>query len=346
MSLSESESAAPTPEGKGSWRLGMVGLGHVSDPQLEALAEVPELRLLAACDLDAGKAGKLPPGVAFFQHPEEMFREETLDAVLVSTPNDQHVPVAREALRLGLDVLLEKPATPSLSEFDELAQLSLGAGPLLVVAFHAAFGREVLWFLEASSEHLRSQLGPLEGFRCGFHDPYVVGGSLLPAARSLGGSWFDSGINALSVVARIVDPERIVLDKSLMTRVAAPDQRVVQGSVHLRFPREDRRTGRGIIDTNWTLGLSCKITELFYADRDVVLHHSRQQVLLREHSGATAVVADFSGERARMTAHYVGVFRDFARRLETRQDNLAHARFLHALLFAADTAPSGSAPCR
>jgi predicted dehydrogenase len=52
------------------------------------------------------------------------------DLVVVTTPNDRHVPLARAALDAGMPVVVDKPVAPTAAE-----ALSLAGGPL-VVPFH------------------------------------------------------------------------------------------------------------------------------------------------------------------------------------------------------------------
>jgi len=182
----------------------IIGLGNVADFQIKALLLSEELQLVAACDIDPDKKTKLPQDVLFYTDSEDLLRNTEVDAVLVSTPHNQHFPVARLALLSGKDVLLEKPATSTLGEFDELVTLARSKERLLVIAFHAAFAMDLQWFQEAYASMLSTELGPLTGFNCGFYDPYIEDSNLRTGAVNLVGSWTDSGINALSVIGQLM----------------------------------------------------------------------------------------------------------------------------------------------
>jgi D-galactose 1-dehydrogenase len=319
-------------------KLAIVGLGHAAGHQLAALERVAGFEIAAVCDTDPATRSAAPSGVPFFSSSGELCANAHLDAAVVAVPPSEHYEIARRLLYAGVDVLLEKPATQSLGEFDELAAIARERGRTLVVAFHAAFGLDVQWFADRYAADLRHSLGPLTGFHCAFYDPYVANGVVAARARALGGSWFDSGINALSVVERFVPAERIELDSAAITRVPQIDVGELHGSVLLRFPvAHEDSAGRGAIETNWTLGLDSKVTRLYFGDAraEIVLHHSDQRVLAVNGTGAATVLADLSPAGPRLVNHYVGVFEDFAARLRSRDDNLEAARELHGLLLDA-----------
>ena len=54
----------------------------------------------------------------------ELFRDATIDAVDICTPNAQHFAMAKEALETGKHVLCEKPLTTTVAEAEELVALA------------------------------------------------------------------------------------------------------------------------------------------------------------------------------------------------------------------------------
>ena len=311
------------------FRLGLIGLGNVAVHQIAALAEVPDCFALAAvCDTDKSLS-PLAPAAPFFAKADELARSGLVDAVMVSVPLHLHADVAKLVLQSGVPVLLEKPATETIAEFDALTALADERGTLLHSAFHMSFGKELEWYLAWRGKADRNH-GPLTGIRSGFFDPYVIKGRLAPRVSSLGGSWVDSGINALSVIDRLVGEIRV--EGLRRTRVASIPCREIQATMDYSFGVGSG--GIGVIDTNWTLGRDQKITTLFFASGAgwIELDHSKQQV--REiWGGATSMLCDFAPTSHRMVSHYVGVFRDFALAMRSRGDNRAKGRrLLSALL--------------
>lgn len=318
-------------------RIGLVGLGHVAGDQLKALQQLPSFfKIVGICDANPQKQAQIQDDVPFFTDIDDLLKSVEMDVVLVSAPVDSHFEITKIILESGRNVLLEKPATSNLDEFNVLVEISQRKNLLFVVAFHAAFAKELLWFLEFKNRH-SEKLGPLTGFRCAFYDPYVKNGILLPEAYSLGGSWFDSGINALSVIGRLVNIDSLKIEEVILTRLPQYNCEI-QGTVHFIFSPEDSlKTGRGSIDTNWTTGLNYKATHLYfgYSGNEVILQHSRQKVLLVNKKGEITTIADCSENRSRLVNHYMEVFRDFYSRITTRENNLDYALKLHVILFSA-----------
>lgn len=83
--------------------------------QLAAIADPEPSRRAAFATLVGAEPELLDDGVA-------MIRERALDAVVVATPNDQHVPYAVEAMRHGLPLLLEKPVATTTEDLAALWQ--------------------------------------------------------------------------------------------------------------------------------------------------------------------------------------------------------------------------------
>jgi predicted dehydrogenase len=230
-------------------RIGLVGLGHVTEYQLEALLQLPAFKIVGVCDTNPQKA-QIKGNIPFFTNIRDFLKSVETDIVLVSTPVNSHFEVAKIVLESGRNVLIEKPATSNLNEFNELVEISHRNNTLLTVAFHAAFAKDLLWFLKSRKRPLYERLGPITGFRCTFYDPYIENGILLPRANSLNGSWIDGGINALSVIGQIVDIDSLRIEEAVSTRLPQYNYEI-QSTVHFVFsPENSLKTGRGSIDTN------------------------------------------------------------------------------------------------
>lgn len=322
-------------------KLALVGLGHIARYQLEALAQVEEVHLVAAHDLEPERAAILPDGVVFFSELDDLLSEGGADLIMVSTPNITHYGLGKQVLESGAALLLEKPCCNTEEELDDLVEIAARAGQFFAVALHAAYARDLLWYLERVALG-EMDFGPLTSFYAGFFDPYYQKGEIVLDARGLGGSWFDSGINALSVIGRLIPPAELQLIEGRMTTIDSLDCSEVQGSATFRYPHEGF-TGHGIIDTNWTLGLNRKTTRLYYGatNTEIILHHSKESIFVNR-DGRRVLGRSFQGEYPRLTNHYANLFRDVAARFSRGEDNSEHAAALHRLLFAASSGvPAG-----
>ena len=316
------------------YSVGIVGLGHVAGHHKAAIEGSDAFRLVAVCDPDESRFEGFAPGVACFTDIGGLLQAPSVDVVVVASPNRMHVRHGMDAMAAGKWVVMEKPLAESRADFERFAARRTELDGRCTLALHSAFGLDVDWFCRSMAEERLPPL-TLSSFHAGFYDPYFEEGLLLDRASSLGGSWLDSGINALSVVCRLVSPERLSVTDSRMTRLAAAGCREVQGTVEFEFTR-DGSHGSGTIDTNWTLGRNSKITRLGCTDgREYVLDHTAQAVLLRE-SGEERVLFTCDNGLPRLTNHYIGVFADLARQLRAGQDNFSYCQRLHSLFFEAE----------
>ena len=120
--------------------VGMIGVGRqvVAYNMRQLLAE-PDCQVVALCDVDKwrlevtnervanayggkGHCGKVGE-VSRYTDFREVLARDDIDAVMISTPDHWHVPIAVAALKAGKDVALEKPITRSIAEGRLLSDL-------------------------------------------------------------------------------------------------------------------------------------------------------------------------------------------------------------------------------
>ena len=97
-------------------RLGIIGLGNMGASHAKKIfdGECPEIVLTAVCDIDLTKKDwakeNLDESVAFFSDAKEMYKSGLIDAVIVAIPHYDHPGYAMDAMKVGLHVMVEKPA--------------------------------------------------------------------------------------------------------------------------------------------------------------------------------------------------------------------------------------------
>ena len=316
-------------------RLGVIGLGTIFSVQAQALARLEELyRVTAVCDVLPEKrrlfekqtAGALPgEAPSVYRDSEDVFSDPHVDAVLIATPPATHYALAMEGLRHGKHLLLEKPAVLAMEQLDALYAAAEARHRILHIAYHASFARDLAWFLSHSDG---LALGEITQIECGFYDPYMESGRILPGKIPLGGCFIDSGVNALSVCARLTDLSGYRLTgKNVLTSPEAED--LVYHADHT-FEKDGCRI---LLHTGWDLGLNRKTTTLSFSgtDRKLLLDHSRQSAVLLHGAERTTLYRYDKTER--LLTHYLGVFRDFDRAYRRSQSNKDASLLIHRLLF-------------
>ncbi len=104
----------------------VIGAGTVSENHLSGLAKNPKTELVAICDLDEELARKKARSYdikAYFDL-DEMLHNEPLDWVHVCTPPQTHLAVATPVLEAKIPVLIEKPVTETIEDFETLVSIS------------------------------------------------------------------------------------------------------------------------------------------------------------------------------------------------------------------------------
>ncbi len=111
-------------------RVGIVGAGYIASWHAGAVAAVKEAVLTGIADPDGGAASALAAahGARAFGTLAEMAAAGVCDAVYILTPPDLHHALAREALGLGLHVLVEKPVALTAAETRGIAEAAQAAG--------------------------------------------------------------------------------------------------------------------------------------------------------------------------------------------------------------------------
>ncbi|MCQ2430796.1 MAG: Gfo/Idh/MocA family oxidoreductase [Clostridia bacterium] len=124
-------------------RVGIIGTGWIAGAHIDSYKRMPDVEIVAGCDLIPGKAAKFfkdngVEGVKTdYASHKEMLDDESLklDAVSICTYNRQHAIPAIYALQKGVNVMLEKPFTVTLDEAIEVMKAEKASGKVLSIGF-------------------------------------------------------------------------------------------------------------------------------------------------------------------------------------------------------------------
>ena len=104
-------------------RAAVIGVGHLGKEHARIYSQLPNVELVAICDLDATKEERAQAlGTRFTTNYKEIL--SSVDIASISTPTASHYQIAREVLSAGVHVLIEKPITSQLSDADELIDIA------------------------------------------------------------------------------------------------------------------------------------------------------------------------------------------------------------------------------
>lgn len=124
---------------------GLIGFGGMGKWHTEILSDVPEIVLAGIYDINEEKR-KLAEKAGFriYETERNMLEDESIDVILVATPNDTHRPIALRAMEAGKHVIVEKPATLSLKELTELETMAEKTGRFLTVHQNRRWDEDLL----------------------------------------------------------------------------------------------------------------------------------------------------------------------------------------------------------
>ena len=139
--------AEVTVDASKKMRIGIIGCGGIANSHIKAYLSMPDVEIVAGCDLVAGKATQFMKNHGVegaktdYASHREMLADKSLrlDAVSVCTYNRQHAPCTIDALNAGLHVLLEKPFTVTLEEAIEVMRAEKKSGKVLSIGFQPRF---------------------------------------------------------------------------------------------------------------------------------------------------------------------------------------------------------------
>jgi predicted dehydrogenase len=119
-------------------KVGVIGLGSISDLHIKPYANNPEAKLVAFCDMNKNRleaAGQLYDVSNLYTSYQELLADKDVDAVSICTWNATHAEIAIAALKAGKHVLVEKPLSTTVDESKQVESAVMASGKVLQVGF-------------------------------------------------------------------------------------------------------------------------------------------------------------------------------------------------------------------
>jgi predicted dehydrogenase len=104
-------------------RLGLIGMGLIGTAHAETLRKIDECELVAVADVDENyRKATEKLGATYYRDYEEMVHDESLQGVIIATPNHLHAPMGIVCATHGLHLFVEKPIAADLADADRLIE--------------------------------------------------------------------------------------------------------------------------------------------------------------------------------------------------------------------------------
>lgn len=121
--------------------ISIIGAGYIGAKRAEVIMKLKKDRLVSIFDIDPEKSMALSKKVGSLavDNVEEIFKNKTIDAVIIATVNSASAKLCLEAIRNKKNVLCEKPLGASYEEAKKVFNAAKKAGVLLKVGFNHRF---------------------------------------------------------------------------------------------------------------------------------------------------------------------------------------------------------------
>lgn len=112
----------------------LIGFGGIAENRIakegfacdkSRFAPLPDVELVGACDLNPARQSAAESlGLKWYDSPEAILADSSVNAVFVATNNMSHASLARQALEAGKHVLVEKPLSAAAEDAEMLVRLA------------------------------------------------------------------------------------------------------------------------------------------------------------------------------------------------------------------------------
>ncbi len=135
---------------KSKMNVALVGCGVIAPNHINALLSLDSVKIVALCDIDTKKAYALAESFSisdvkiYSDYYKMLCEEKDLTSIHIATPHYLHADMAIEALRLDINVFLEKPMCISNEDIERLKEAESASAASLCVCFQNRFTNAVI----------------------------------------------------------------------------------------------------------------------------------------------------------------------------------------------------------
>lgn len=189
--------------------IGIVGTGNIAGGYARDALTHPEIRLVAATDLDAARAAAFAEEHGCRAHAslDDLLADDEVDIVINLTVHHAHYDVTKQALEAGRHVYSEKPLALTSAEARELVELAVARGLRLGCSPSTFLGEAQ----QTAAALIRSgRLGPVRAVYAEVNWGRIETWHPAPAPFYDVGALVDVGVYPLTLVTTMLGPARSV----------------------------------------------------------------------------------------------------------------------------------------
>lgn len=206
----------------------IIGAGFITDYHVEGIRAAGGAHITTLVgrreDKTKQRAGEFDIPNFSTDH-QTVLADSNVDAVVVATPDATHLPITRQALMAGKDVLLQKPMAMNSDQCREILDVAAKSSNRLSVSFMHRYFPEVRWLRQALQENRFGKIHSIRirnatsgaGWAEWFYDPrYVAGGVVMQL-----------GVHGIDLIQHLFGPIESVM---AVTSTVQPVRNIDDGS--------------------------------------------------------------------------------------------------------------------
>lgn len=189
--------------GQGAWHCSQILKSDVA--QLAGTYDIKENRREAAA----------AAGIKVYESNEAIFADDTLDIIVVATPNDVHEALVVNGLLSGKNVICEKPVALSVAEFDRMVAAAEKSGKRLSVHQNRRWDVD---FLGVKSVIASQEIGEVIRIESRIHGSRGIPSDWRCEKAPGGGMILDWGVHLIDQMLQLI-PEKITAINCVTTHI-------------------------------------------------------------------------------------------------------------------------------
>ena len=175
--------------------LAMAGFGGMAGWHYDLIERIDGLTVAGICDVKPERREYARSrNIHVYQSLEDLLADQSVDLVLVATPNDVHKSIAIQAMEAGKNVVSEKPVTLSSQDLREMIQASERTGRFLTVHQNRRWDEDFLSVKKLLDE---GRLGEIFRLESRVHGSRGIPGDWRQEKEHGGGMVLDWGVHLL-----------------------------------------------------------------------------------------------------------------------------------------------------
>ncbi|NOU94340.1 oxidoreductase [Paenibacillus sp. LMG 31456] len=178
-------------------RVGLIGYGFSGRTfHAPVITCVPDLMLAAVVERHTTNSKERYPWVKVVSDVRDLYKDDIIDLVVVTTPSTDHYLFVKDALLAGKHVIVEKPFTTTSAEADELIALAKEQAKVLSVFHNRRWDGDFLTIHELLKQELLGNVTECE-FHWDRYNPIAAMGKWRNSDSQGAGVFYDLGVHFL-----------------------------------------------------------------------------------------------------------------------------------------------------